>query len=145
LNQKVRRTLTVKGDREFGLPTEKDEEIYLGLLKYTSDTNGFSSPEVRFSRGALFEVMGWPKSDWAYSRLLLGMHRLVGVRLSYENLWRDNRKKQWRDQGAFGILESFEFRDSRTVGTHASFEEYSSVFRWSAVLFQSFDSGYLKR
>jgi hypothetical protein len=89
--------------------------------------------------------MGWPKSDWAYARLLQGMHRLVGVRLSYENLWRDNRKKQWRDQGAFGILESFEFRDSRTVGSYASFEEYSSVFRWSAVLFQSFDSGYLKR
>ena len=144
LNRMVVRTLTVKGDPEFGLPTEKDEEIYLGLLKYTSDYNGFASPEVRLSRPALFDLMGWPKSDWAYSRLMLGMQRLVGVRLSYEHMWRDNRKKQWRDQGAFGILESFNFRDSRSAGGGA-FIEHSSVFRWSNVLFESFDSGYLKR
>jgi len=145
LGRVVQRSLVVKGDPEFGLPTEKDEEIYLGLLKYTTDYNGFSDPEVRFSRSALFELMGWPKSDWAYARLTRGLHRLVGVRLSYENLWRDNHNKQWRDQGAFGILDSFEFRDSRAVGSHGCFAEFSSVFRWGAVLFPSFDSGYLKR
>ncbi len=145
LGQTVRRTLTVKGDPEFGLPTEKDEEIYLGLLKYSHNYNGFAHPEVWFSRSALFELMDWPKSDWAYARLAKGMQRLVGVRLSYQNLWRDNRDKQWRDQGAFGILESFEFRDSRAVGTGAAFRERSSVFRWGSVLFESFDSGYLKR
>ena len=73
---RVKRTLTVKGDPEFGLPTEKDEEIYLGLLKYSNDYNGFSNPEVRFSRTVLFELMGWPKSDWAYARLTEGMYRL---------------------------------------------------------------------
>ena len=145
LGRFVERSLTVKGDPEFGLPTEKDEEIYLGLLKYSSDYNGFSDAEVRFSRSDLFELMDWPKSDWAYARLTKGMHRLVGVRLSYQNLWRDNRDKQWRDQGAFGILDSFKFLDSRTVGTNASFVEQRSVFRWGSVLFQSFDSGYLKR
>ena len=145
LGRPVERILTVKGDPEFGLPTTKDEEIYLGLLKYTSDFNRFAEPEVRFSRAALFELMNWPKSDWAYRRLLKGMHRLTGVRLSYQNLWRDNRDKQWRDQGAFAILDSFQFRDSRTVGIHGSFAEQSSVFRWGAVLFQSFDSGYVKR
>lgn len=143
--QRIRRRLTVKGDPEFGLPTEKDEEIYLGLLKYTNDYNGFSDPNVRLSRSELFELMDWAKSDWAYARLTKGMHRLVGVRLSYENLWRDNRNKEWRDQGAFGILDSFEFRDSRVVGSSASFAEQCSVFRWGSVLFQSFDSGYLKR
>lgn len=143
--QIVQRTLTVRGDPDYGLPTAKDEEIYLGLLKYTSDYNGFSDPEVQFSRLALFEMMGWPKSDWAYTRLTKGMHRLVGVRLSYRKLWRDNRDKEWRDQGAFGILDSFRFRDVRKVGRYASFDEQSSVFRWSSVLFASFDSGYLKR
>ena len=145
LGRVVERSLTVKGDPEFGLPTEKDEEIYLGLLKYSSDYNGFSDAEVRFTRSDLFELMDWPKSDWAYARLTKGMQRLVGVRLSYQNLWRDNRDKQWRDQGAFGILDSFKFLDSRTVGSNASFVEQSSVFRWGSVLFQSFDSGYLKR
>ena len=145
IGRTVRRTLTVKGDPEFGLPTEKDEEIYLGLLKYSSDYNGFADPEVRFSRSALFELMDWPRSDWAYARLTKGMHRLAGVRLSYQNLWRDNRDKQWRDQGAFAILDSFEFRDCRVVGGNSSYTEHSSLFRWGAVLFQSFDSGYLKR
>jgi hypothetical protein len=89
LGQTVRRTLTVKGDPEFGLPTEKDEEIYLGLLKYSSDYNGFSDAEVRFSRTDLFDLMEWPKSDWAYARLTKGMHRLVGVRLAWGAvLWR---------------------------------------------------------
>lgn len=145
LNETVRKTLTVTGDPEHGLPTAMDEEIYLGLLKYTSDLHGFSTPEVRFSRAELFDLMGWKKTDWAYARLTLGMHRLVGVRLSYQNYWRDNRDKQWRDQGAFGILDSFQFRDSRQANSGAAFVEQSSVFRWSAVLFQSFDSGYLKK
>lgn len=140
---RLSRTLTVKGDPELGLPTAKDEEIYLGLMKYTSDYNGFAEAKVVLQRSALFTLMGWPKSDWAYARLTLGMQRLVGVRLSYQNMWRDNRDKQYRDQGAFGILDSFHFRDQQQAG--GSYAEHASVFRWSQVLFQSFDSGYLKR
>ena len=141
--QTVSRKLTVKGDLEFGLPTAKDEEIYLGLMKYTSDYNGFADAKVILQRSALFDLMGWPKSDWAYARLTLGMQRLVGVRLSYQNLWRDNHEKQFRDQGAFGILDSFRFLDARKG--KGSYTEQESTFRWSSVLFQSFDSGYLKR
>ena len=141
--QTISRTLTVKGDPELGLPTAKDEEIYLGLMKYTSDYNGFAEAKVVLQRSALFDLMDWPKSDWAYGRLTLGMQRLVGVRLSYQNMWRDNRDKQYRDQGAFGILDSFHFRDQKHP--NGNFSEHASIFRWSQVLFQSFDSGYLKR
>jgi Replication initiator protein A len=141
--QSITRTLTVKGDPEFGLPTAKDEEIYLGLMKYTSDYHGFADAKVPLQRARLFELMGWPKSDWAYARLTLGMQRLVGVRLNYQNLWRDNRDKQFRDQGAFGILDSFHFRDQ--LQANGIYSESASLFRWSHVLFQSFDSGYLKR
>ncbi|MFO0979934.1 MAG: replication initiator protein A [Planctomycetaceae bacterium] len=142
----IQRTLIVTGDPEFGLPTAKDEEIYLGLMKYTSDYNGFASADVTLSRARLFELMGWSKSDWAYSRLTLGLHRLTGVRLNYQNLWRDNSQKQWRDQGAFGILDSFHLRDKCSSAVRGlTCEDYGAVFRWSSVLFQSFDSGYLKR
>ncbi len=141
----VERTLIVRGDPEYGLPTAKDEEIYLGLLKYSRDCNRFVEPQVWFSRAALFELMGWPKSDWAYARLTKGMHRLVGVRLSYQDLWRDNRNKQWRDQGAFAILDSFKFRDSRTAGANRFDTEEGSWFRWGNTLFESFDAGYVKR
>lgn len=138
----VKRFVTVKGDVEYGLPTAKDEEIYLGLLKHTSDTNSFVNRQVTFSRGQLFHLMGWPKNKWAYDRLTLGLHRLSGVRLSYKQLWRDNDNKQWRDQGAFGILDSFRLRDQR-LARH--FREYESGFSWSDVLFQSFQSNYLKQ
>lgn len=141
----VSRKLIVTGDPNFGLPTAKDEEVYLGLLKYTHDFNGFSDPDVYFSRGQFLELLGWRKSDWGYARLLLGMQRLVGVRLNYQKLWRDNRNKQWRDRGAFSILESFRFRDSRNLNSNDLYEETHSTFRWSSVLFDSFDSGYLKR
>ncbi len=140
----VKGSLTVTGDAVYGLPTAKDEEIYLAAMKIAHEHNAFSTPEVKFSRAALFELMGWPKNDWAYARLAKGMHRLVGVRLHYQNVWRDNSDKQWRDQGAFGILESFKFRDSRVIGSNGSFEEKQSSFRWSSVLFESFNAGYLK-
>ncbi len=141
----MERTLIVRGDPEYGLPTQKDEEIYLGLLKYSRDFNRFAEPQVWFSRAAPFELMGWPKSDWAYARLTKVMHRLVGVRLSYRDLWRDNRNKQWRDQGAFAILDSYKFRDSRTAGANGFYTEESSWFRWGNTLFESFDAGYVKR
>jgi len=142
--RRIERRVTVKGDPEFGLPLVKDEEIYLGLMKLTFDRNGFSDPRVTFKRGELFELMDWPRNNWAYKRLAVGMQRLVGVRLTYHNFWRDNRNREWRNQGAFSILDSFEFRDSR-IGKGASFSEAHSEFRWSGVLFESFDSGYLKR
>ena len=140
----VKGSLTVTGDPVYGLPTAKDEEIYLGAMKLAHDFNAFSSPEVLFSRSELFDLMGWQKNDWAYARLTKGMRRLVGVRLHYQNTWRDNGNKQWRDQGAFGILDSFRFRDSRTAGANGSFEESQSMFQWSSVLFNSFNTGYLK-
>lgn len=142
--QLVKGSLTVTGDPIYGLPTAKDEEIYLGAMKLAHDFNAFRSPEVKFSRSELFDLMGWQKNDWAYARLTKGMHRLVGVRLHYQNTWRDNGNKQWRDQGAFGILDSFRFRDSRTAGTSALFDESQSMFQWSSVLFNSFNTGYLK-
>ena len=140
--QQVKRSLTVKGDVEHGLPTAKDEELYLGLLKYASDTTSFSERQVAFSRGQLFELMGWRKNKWAYDRLTLGLHRLTGVRLCYQQLWRDNENKQWRDQGAFGILDSFRLRDQRRA---REYHEFESTICWSDVLFQSFQTNYLKQ
>lgn len=133
-------SLTVMGCPEFGLPTCTDEQIYLALLKYTYDSNRFSNPQVIVSRPQLFKLLDWPKTKWAYERLHLAMIRLQGVRLIYENLWRDNGKKAYRSEGAFTILDSFIFYDERLSDT-----DYKSWFRWGNVLFESFQSGYLKK
>lgn len=140
----VRRKTTVVGDAKYGLPTAKDEEVYLGLLQWTKLYNEFSSPLVRFCRAQLFDLMGWTKEKASYRRLLLAMDRLTGTKISYVNAWRDNTNKQWVDRERISILDSYRFRDSRKLNSVAV-EDRLSQFRWGAELFASFESGYLKK
>src|SRR5947209_16761916 len=53
----VDRKLTVTGDAKYGLPTAKDEEVYLGLLQLTKFHTDFSSPIVKFTRHELIRVL----------------------------------------------------------------------------------------
>lgn len=139
----VERKLTVTGDPKHGLPTAKDEDVYLGLLQLTKFHTDFTSPAVRFTRHELIRLLGWPNNDWAYERVGTALARLTGVRLFYQNAWRDNANKAFKDRGGFGILDSFVVRDGRKGG--GPVEDLLSEFRWNAVLFESFRSGYLKR
>ena len=145
LNQPVQRKLTVTGDAKHGLPTAKDEEVYLGLLQLTKLYNEFTSPVVNFNRLQLLTLLDWPNKDWSYDRLATSFHRLTGVRLFYQNSWRDNQNREWCDRGGFGILESFRIRDGRFTRSSAKLIDGGSEFRWSSVIFESFRSGYLKK
>jgi hypothetical protein len=144
-NQPVQRKLTVTGDAKHGLPTTKDEEVYLGLLQLTKLYNEFRSPVVYFNRLQLLMLLDWPNKDWSYERLATAFHRLTGVRLFYQNSWRDNQNREWCDRGGFGILESFRIRDGRFSRSPAKLIDGGSEFRWSSVIFESFCSGYLKK
>jgi hypothetical protein len=139
----VERKLTVTGDPKYGLPTAKDEEVYLGLLQLTKFHTDFSSPTVQFTRHELIRLLDWSNNDWAYERIATALARLTGVRLFYQNAWRDNANKVFRDRGGFGILDSFVIRDGRKGS--GPVEDLHSEFRWNANLFESFQAGYLKR
>lgn len=139
----VERKLSVTGDPKYGLPTAKDEEVYLGLLQLTKHHNDFKAPDVRFTRHELIRLLGWPNNDWAYERIATALARLTGVRLFYLNAWRDNANKVFKDRGGFGILDSYQIRDARKG--NGRLEDLHSEFRWNAVLFESFQAGYLKR
>jgi hypothetical protein len=141
----VIRRLTVTGDAKYGLPTAKDEEVYLALLQLTKLHNAFEDPKVYFTRSQLIKLMGWKNRDWSYNRIAMALCRLTGVRLFYENAWRDNAKKRFRSRGGFGLLDSFELRDGRVRSPDGDETERLSEFRWSSVIFESFQSGYLKR
>ena len=141
----VIRRLTVTGDAKYGLPTAKDEEVYLALLQLTKLHNAFEDPKVYFTRSQLIKLMGWKNRDWSYNRIAMALCRLTGVRLFYENAWRDNAKKRFRSRGGFGLLDSFELRDGRVRAPDGDVTERLSEFRWSSVIFESFQSGYLKR
>lgn len=139
----VERKLSVTGDPKYGLPTAKDEEVYLGLLQLTKYHTDFKSPDVHFTRHELIRLLGWPNNDWAYERIATALARLTGVRLFYQNAWRDNANKVFKDRGGFGILDSYTIRDGRKGG--GPLEDLHSEFRWNNVLFESFQAGYLKR
>ena len=145
LRKPVVRKLTVTGDTKFGLPTSKDEEVYLGLLQLTKRKSKFSDPIVLFTRSELIQLMGWRNRDWSYHRISTALARLTGVRLFYENAWKDNTKKKYRTKGGFGLLDSFEIRDGRIRAPDGDEAERLSEFRWNSVLFDSFQSGYLKK
>lgn len=139
----VDRKLSVTGDPKYGLPTAKDEEVYLGLLQLTKYHTDFKSPDVHFTRHELIRLLGWPNNDWAYERIATALARLTGVRLFYQNAWRDNANKVFKDRGGFGILDSYTIRDGRKGS--GPVEDLHSEFRWNNVLFESFQAGYLKR
>ncbi|MEM7314000.1 MAG: replication initiator protein A [Planctomycetota bacterium] len=145
VGKRVLRQLTVTGDAKFGLPTAKDEEVYLGLLQLSKLYNDFSHPLVYFTRSQLIKLMNWRNRDWSYHRIGTAMRRLTGVRLFYEKAWRDNARRQYCDQGGFGLLDSFIIRDGRFRNKNADESERLSEFRWSSVVFGSFQSGYLKK
>ena len=75
---RVNRKLTVTGDPKHGLPTAKDEEVYLGLLQLTKLKTEFNAPVVRFTRCELIALLGWPNTDWAYERVVTAFARLAG-------------------------------------------------------------------
>jgi hypothetical protein len=145
LGRPVVRRLTVTGDPKYGLPTAKDEEVYLALLLLTKQHNDFGDPRVYFTRCQLIKLMGWKNRDWSYKRIGTSFCRLTGVRLFYENAWRDNAKRRYCTQGGFGLLDNFALRDGRIRTPDGDETDRLSEFRWSSVLFDSFQAGYLKR
>ena len=134
------------GDAKHGLPTAKDEEVYLGLLQLTKLYNEFTSPIVNFTRLQLLTLLDWPNKDWSYDRardLLSPPHRRPA--LLPELLAR---------QPEPGMVRPRRVRHPRVVPhprrpldqeLQTKLIDGGSEFRWSSVIFESFRSGYLKK
>jgi hypothetical protein len=139
------RKVTIKAPEEtngrHGLPTAVDDDVILGLIQLTKMANGFTSREVEFSRLELIKLLGWPDSGESYRRLSVSLKRWLSVTLLYENAWRDNRKGAWITKG-FHILDNIELNDTRITGEQG--ELFPSKITWNKVVFESFESGYLK-
>lgn len=143
LKQYVDRKLTVEGSSTHGLPAAKDEEVILGLIQVTKSFNNFQTEKVEFKQAELLDLLGWANDGRAYTRLNKAFHRLMGVRLYYENAWRDNSDKQYVTRGGFSIISSFRLNDSRK-GKHRD-KQITSEFEWSSTFAKSFRDGYLKQ
>ena len=143
-NRTVLRRLTISASDKYGLPTAKDDDVILGLIQITRETD-FQSRQVFFSRYQLIKLLGWRNEGKSYSRLETSLKRWLGVTLFYENAWWNKAEKSWVDEN-FHILEQVSLYDRERRLRCIEVEELPlSSFCWNDVVFRSFKAGYLKR
>ncbi|MEX2167733.1 MAG: replication initiator protein A [Pirellulales bacterium] len=141
--QVITRRVSITGSDKFGLPTAKDEQVLLALVQLTKLANGFTNPEVWFTKHQVIELLGWQNRGWAYDRVEESLHRWKGVSIHYWNAWRDNKQGVWTDTEAIGVIDYFRITDSRRR-KNADDRNSRSRFLWNRILFESFQAGYLK-
>lgn len=135
--KEINREWIITGTDKFGLPTSSDDEVLLGLLKLTVEDK-FQNKKVYFTRYELMKILRWATEGKNYKRLQLSLDRLSGVRIKATNAFFDNEAKNYSTKN-FGILDAYEINDGRENRHKPSF------FIWSDEIFQSFQSGFIKK
>jgi hypothetical protein len=145
--EKIKRRLTVKGDKEYGLPTAIDDEVLFALIQITKLYNDFREREVKFSRYEVLRLLGWRDDSVNYRRLSESLRRWKRVNLSYEKAWWNKLDQTWMTE-EFNIIDNLSIPEDTHRGpgrppkrrTHAT-----TSFHWNKVVFQSFQAENLKR
>lgn len=122
---------------KFGLPTSSDDEVLLGLLKISVD-KGLDRRKVYFTRYELLKVLRWSTEGRSYTRLTNALDRLSGVRIKASNSFFDNTLKSYSTRN-FGLIDAYEINSGRSQNPKPSY------FIWSEELFNSFNSGFIKK
>jgi hypothetical protein len=137
----VTRRRVIQGSEEYGLPTATDDVVILALIQLTKRNGDFRNREVEFTQLELIKTLGWKNEGKSYDRVKLSLLRIKGVSYVYENAWWDSRQKAWTTR-AFNIIDNVEINDSRaTKGENGIF---CSRIVWNEVVFDSFQSGFLR-
>ena len=143
--RKVKRKLTVAFSAQYGRPTVSDDMLLVALMKKTRDL-GFENQRVHFTRYELIRMLDWPDNGQSYSRIDDALNRLIGTHLIWNNAFWDNEAKSWVDR-KFSIIDDAHLYDrEKYQRTRANTGESSpqSWFKWSDVMFDSFQAGYIK-
>ena len=142
--RKVNRKLTVAFSSQYGRPTVHDDMLLVALMKKTRDL-GFESQRVHFSRYELIKLLAWPNNGQSYDRIDEGFNRLIGTHLVWDNAFWDNDARSWVDR-KFSIVDDTHLYDrekyQRALATANASPK--SWFKWSDVMFESFQAGYIK-
>jgi hypothetical protein len=144
-NQFIARKLTISGSDEYGLPTEKDDEVLLGLIQLTR-AHGFAERKVPFTRHELIRILGWRDDSKSYARIEESLNRWTGVTLYYDNAWWNKDRKCWMNE-KFHILDNVWLchRGQPTPDTGLPVVgSPQSAFVWNETIFRSFTHGNLK-
>jgi len=137
----VKRTWTIQGGSEVGLPTATDEDVYVALMELTQ-RQGFDNQQIFFSRYDLLKRLGWCICGKCYDRLEESLKRWSSVSIHAHNAFWDNEKKSYVTAG-FTLIQGFHIYYEET-GQKTDRDQPVSWFTWSDQLYQSFKSGYIK-
>lgn len=141
----IARQLTITGSDAYGLPTELDDEVLLGLLQLTR-LRGFEERKVHFTRHELIRILSWRDDSKSYARIEASLNRWTGVTLYWNKAWWNKDRKCWMDE-KFHILDNVWLchrgepaPDTGLTSTGAP----QSAFVWNETIFRSFTHGNLK-
>jgi hypothetical protein len=137
----VKRTWTIQGGSEAGLPTATDEDVYVALMELTQ-RQGFDRQQVSFSRYDLLKRLGWCICGKCYGRLDESLVRLSNVTFHARNAFWDNEAKSYVT-AAFTLIQGYHIYEEVT-GRKTDRDQPHSWIMWSDQLYKSFKSGYLK-
>jgi hypothetical protein len=153
--ERTERKWIITGADKFGLPTASDDEVLLGLLRLSAGQE-FKDRKVTFTRYELLRILKWSTEGRSYGRLQRALDRLSGVRIKTSNGFFDNSTKSHQTRN-FGIIDAYELNDSRAerdiprsgsasgVGAGKESAQKPSFFIWSEPMFNSFQSGFIKK
>lgn len=143
--KRVPRRLTISCSDKYGLPTALDDEVLVGLIQLTFRSEQ-PARSVAFSRYQLIDLLGWRKEGKSYRRMETSLRKWVGVTLYYEKAWWNKSERRWMDEH-FHVLDQVTLPSARhgVAGKDKHGVSVASSFVWSQVVFQSFQTGYLKR
>jgi replication initiator protein A len=131
----------IEGSEEYGLPTATDDFVILGLIQLTKLKTDFRHRELEFTRLELIRMLGWPDEGASYDRIKLSLQRIANVTYNYDNAWWDGRQRTWTTK-IFHIIDTVEINDSR--GSDGQRSLFPSRIVWNEVVFDSFQSGFLR-
>lgn len=131
---------SVAGHPDHGLPRGTDERLYLVLMELTREAK-FASPIVYFSRHDLLKRLGWNTGKGGYEQLEGALNRLQGVTINAKNAFYNPQNKSYFTV-AFNVIDMFRLETMNADGTRN--ERGPSLWKWSDVLFDSFQSGYIR-
>ena len=141
----------VTGDPKLGLPTPSDEQVYLALMELTEES-GLLSPSVHFTRHDLLRRLNWPVDQHYYNLLRDAFTRLGAVFITSQNAFWDAKARSFKTIG-FNLIDNFEILEERRGRKRKEPREAEgqgqislpmSFFKWNDVLFESFQSGYIR-
>ncbi len=114
-------------------------------MKMSRDED-FASQRVHFTRYELLKILGWPENGQNYRRIDEGLNRIIGTHLVWDNAFWDKRELSWVDR-KFSIIDDVHLYD-REKWDRARQKQGEgrpqSWFKWSDVMFESFQAGYIK-